>query len=209
MHRAWDLGVGDDTVVIWFSALRLAAPDPRRARRHPASVSNGIAMRFSGATKSEVGSMASITSRMTPKSRNGDLDERESRQCLHWVSSRMLVPMATIDDGINAARRTLPLCVFHPRTEHGRYRRSRAIPARVGRRKEVLPSLRRPRLDLAPSRRIPIPEHELASGAAAETPGRRSRKVGAFRPPLSRAVEASSYEEKANHKARPWLGFLC
>ena len=29
----------------------------------------------------------------------------------------MLVPMATFQDGINAARRTLPLCVFHPRTE--------------------------------------------------------------------------------------------
>ena len=27
------------------------------------------------------------------------------------------VPMASIDDGINAVRRTLPLCVFHPRTE--------------------------------------------------------------------------------------------
>jgi hypothetical protein len=28
-----------------------------------------------------------------------------------------LVPFATFQDGINAARRTLPLCVFHPRTE--------------------------------------------------------------------------------------------
>jgi hypothetical protein len=29
------------------------------------------------------------------------------------------VPLATIDDGINAVRRTLPLCVFHPRCEDG------------------------------------------------------------------------------------------
>ena len=29
------------------------------------------------------------------------------------------VPMASLDDGINAVRRTLPLCVFHPRTEQG------------------------------------------------------------------------------------------
>ena len=28
-----------------------------------------------------------------------------------------LVPIASLDDGINAVRRTLPLCVFHPRTE--------------------------------------------------------------------------------------------
>jgi hypothetical protein len=28
-----------------------------------------------------------------------------------------LVPDASKQDGINAARRTLPLCVFHPRTE--------------------------------------------------------------------------------------------
>jgi hypothetical protein len=31
----------------------------------------------------------------------------------------MLVPQASIDDGINAVRRTLPLCVFHPRCEDG------------------------------------------------------------------------------------------
>ena len=29
----------------------------------------------------------------------------------------LLVPFATFQDGINAARRTLPLCIFHPRTE--------------------------------------------------------------------------------------------
>ena len=31
----------------------------------------------------------------------------------------MLVPWSTLDDGINAVRRTLPLCVFHPRCEEG------------------------------------------------------------------------------------------
>ena len=31
----------------------------------------------------------------------------------------MLVPHHSLDDGINAVRRTLPLCVFHPRTETG------------------------------------------------------------------------------------------
>jgi phage terminase large subunit len=31
----------------------------------------------------------------------------------------ILVPMATVADGINAVRRTLPLCVFHPRCENG------------------------------------------------------------------------------------------
>jgi hypothetical protein len=30
-----------------------------------------------------------------------------------------LVPLATIADGINAARRLLPVCVFHPRCEQG------------------------------------------------------------------------------------------
>jgi hypothetical protein len=30
-----------------------------------------------------------------------------------------MVPHATLQDGINAARRTLPCCVFHPRTEDG------------------------------------------------------------------------------------------
>ena len=31
----------------------------------------------------------------------------------------VLVPLASLDDGINAVRRSLPLCIFHPRTEHG------------------------------------------------------------------------------------------
>jgi len=31
----------------------------------------------------------------------------------------LLVPLATVDDGINAVRRMLPLCVFHPRCETG------------------------------------------------------------------------------------------
>jgi phage terminase large subunit len=30
-----------------------------------------------------------------------------------------LIPLATIADGINAVRRLLPLCVFHPRCETG------------------------------------------------------------------------------------------
>jgi hypothetical protein len=31
----------------------------------------------------------------------------------------ILAPDVSLDDGINAVRRTLPLCVFHPRTEPG------------------------------------------------------------------------------------------
>jgi hypothetical protein len=31
----------------------------------------------------------------------------------------LLVPLSTVADGINAARRILPLCVFHPRCEEG------------------------------------------------------------------------------------------
>jgi hypothetical protein len=31
----------------------------------------------------------------------------------------ILVPLATIEDGVNAVRRLLPLCVFHPRCEEG------------------------------------------------------------------------------------------
>ena len=31
----------------------------------------------------------------------------------------MPIPLASLDDGINAVRRVLPLCVFHPRCEEG------------------------------------------------------------------------------------------
>jgi hypothetical protein len=33
----------------------------------------------------------------------------------------MLAPGASLDDGINAVRRTLPLCVFHPRCDEGNF----------------------------------------------------------------------------------------
>ena len=44
----------------------------------------------------------------------------------------MLVPMATFQDGINAVRRTLPLCVFHPRSEETGIRCAGAVQTGMG-----------------------------------------------------------------------------
>ena len=57
---------------------------------------------------------------------------RMTRRVKEWGSGRtrvevmqsiglkpLLVPLASIQDGVQAVRRTLPLCVFHPRCEEG------------------------------------------------------------------------------------------
>jgi hypothetical protein len=118
IHRAWDLGVRDDTA-IWFyqhSGNQLLILDVMAG--------------------SQVG---------VEHYRDEILKRHEQRGWLHgddyvphdakikeWGSGRtrvetmqslglspVLVPLAGLEDGINAVRRTLPLCVFHSRTEPG------------------------------------------------------------------------------------------
>ena len=119
VHRAWDLGVGDDTSIWWFQPQpsgqllildHLAASghgvewyrdeifkrDRARGWRHGNDyVPHDAKVREWGTGRSRVETMASMGLKPFP------------------------VPMASLDDGINAVRRTLPLCVFHPRTEQG------------------------------------------------------------------------------------------
>jgi hypothetical protein len=118
IHRAWDLGIGDDTSVWWFVAHgpqilildhfatsgvglewwrdEIFKRERERGWVHGNDyVPHDAKVKELGTGRTRVETMASLG--LKP----------------------MLVPWATLDDGINAVRRTLPLCVFHPRTEEG------------------------------------------------------------------------------------------
>jgi hypothetical protein len=116
VHRAWDLGVGDDTSIWWFQAVgsQLLILD------HYATSGAGLE-HYAGEIESREKKYGWL--------HGHDLVPHDAK-VREWGSGRtrietmqtlglkpLLVPLATIDDGINAVRRTLPFCVFHPRTE--------------------------------------------------------------------------------------------
>src|SRR5436190_12506588 len=118
VHTAWDLGVGDDTSIWWFQTqgAQLVLLD------HYASSGQGLEHY---AEQIEARERAHGW-------RRGSAFVPHDAKVKEWGSGRtrvetmsamglkpQLVPLASLDDGINAVRRTLPLCVFHPRCEDG------------------------------------------------------------------------------------------
>lgn len=116
VHRAWDLGVKDDTSIWWWQmqGSQVVVLD------HYATSGAGVD-HYAGEIEKRkdihgwidgidwVPHDAKVKEFGTGKTRV------ESMQALGLHPQ--LVPWATFADGIEAARRTLPLCVFHPRTE--------------------------------------------------------------------------------------------
>ena len=118
VHRAWDLGVGDDTSIWWFS------------------VRGGQVYVYDHYASSGVGLEHYVDVISKRESERGWLHGVDwvphDAKVKEWGSGRtrvetmqymglnpQLVQMASFDDGINAARRTLALCVFDPRCEEG------------------------------------------------------------------------------------------
>lgn len=116
VHRAWDIGVRDDTSIWWFQIV------------------GGRVYILDCYTNSGAGveHYAEIVAQR--RAEHGWLDGNDymphDAQVLEWGSGRtrlesaiacglkpILVPMATKQDGIQAVRKTLPLCLFHSRTE--------------------------------------------------------------------------------------------
>jgi len=118
VHRAWDLGMTDDTSIWWFqtvgaqifvldhhatSGIGLEAWRDKIAEKHREHgwkhgndyVPHDAKVKEMGTGRTRIETMMSLGLRP------------------------MLVPNASIEDGRNAVRRTLPLCVFHPRCETG------------------------------------------------------------------------------------------
>ena len=118
VHRAWDLGVGDDTSIWFFATVgaQIFILD------HYAS--SGVGLEHYRDV---------VSNKFADHGwKHGDDFVPHDAKIKEWGSGRtrvetmqsmglrpMLVPHHSLDDGINAVRRTLPLCVFHPRTEEG------------------------------------------------------------------------------------------
>jgi len=118
VHRAWDLGVRDDTAIWWYQA-------------HGSQL-----LILDVMAGSQVGVeyyRDEIFKRHAERGWiHGDDYVPHDAKIKEWGSGRtrvetmqsiglhpLLVPLAGLEDGINAVRRTLPLCVFHPRCEPG------------------------------------------------------------------------------------------
>lgn len=118
VHRAWDIGVSDDTSIWWFQVVggQVFILD--------CYSTNGVG----------VDHYAEIIEER--RREHGWVDGTDfvphDAKVKEWGTGRtrvetmqglglkpQLVPLAGLLDGINAARRTLPLCVFHPRAEAG------------------------------------------------------------------------------------------
>lgn len=118
VHRAWDLGVRDDTAIWWFQSVgaQCFILDCYSA--------SGVGVEHYAGV---------IEQREKTHGWKGGTDYvPHDAKIKEWGSGRTrvetmmrlglrpdLVPLSTVADGINAARRLLPLCVFHPRCEDG------------------------------------------------------------------------------------------
>jgi len=118
VHRAWDLGMQDDTSIWWFQPVgaQLYVLD------HYATSGVGLEHYRDIIEKrhAERGWLHG-TDYVPHDAKVRELGPGRSRveTMMQLGLSPMLVPDATLLDGINAVRRTLPLCVFHPRCEDG------------------------------------------------------------------------------------------
>ena len=118
VHRAWDLGVADDTSIWWFQNVgaQIFILDHYSA--------SGVGVEhYAGVIEQR---------RQTYGWKDGTDFVPHDAKIKEWGSGKtrvetmasmglhpMLVPLATVADGINAARRILPICVFHPRCDDG------------------------------------------------------------------------------------------
>ena len=118
VHRAWDLGIGDDTSVWKWSIVG----SQLFIYSHLATSGVGLEWWRDALAKEDAEHGWKAGDDWVPHdARVREMGTGRSRvETMRGLGLRpMLVPAHSVDDGINAARRTLPLCVFHPRCEEG------------------------------------------------------------------------------------------
>ena len=118
VHRAWDLGVTDSTSIWFYQAQggQIVILDHL--------TSNGVGVEW---YRDEIMKLYEQRNWL-----HGTDYVPHDAKVKEWGSGRtrvetmsglglapMLVPLSTVEDGINAVRRMLPLCIFHPRCETG------------------------------------------------------------------------------------------
>ena len=116
VHRAWDLGVRDDTCIFWWQMQggQLAILDCYAA----SGVGLDHYVEEIEKRERERGWLRGhdyVPHDAKVKEFGSGRTRVETMQLMGLHP--LLVPLATIQDGVNAVRRTLPLCVFHPRCE--------------------------------------------------------------------------------------------
>ena len=118
VHRAWDLGVRDDTSIWWFQVVgsQLFILDhyanSGAGVEHYADVIEDRHAKHGWRHGDDL-----VPHDAKVKEFGSGRTRVETMQALGL--SPVLVPNASLIDGINAVRRTLPLCVFHPRCDDG------------------------------------------------------------------------------------------
>ena len=118
VNRAWDLGVGDDTSIWWFTTVgaQLFVLDHYAA--------SGVGLDHYAEVIAQRQKLHGWVDGVDYVPHDAKVKEwgsgRTRIETMGVMGLRpMLVPMATLEDGRNAVRRTLPYCVFHSRCENG------------------------------------------------------------------------------------------
>lgn len=118
VHRAWDLGVSDDTSIWWF---QIVGPQVRILDHYAAS---GVGLEhFEAVIREREAAHGWINGvdyvPHDAKIREWGSGKTRVETMVEMGLNPMLVPLSTIADGINAVRQLLPFVVFHARTEEG------------------------------------------------------------------------------------------
>jgi phage terminase large subunit len=116
VHRAWDIGVRDDTSIWWFQVVGT------QVYILDCYTANGVGVDHYATViedRRKLHGWADGTDFVPHDARVKEWGTGRTRvETMQGLGLHpQVVPMASKLDGINAARKTLPRCVFHPRTE--------------------------------------------------------------------------------------------
>ena len=118
VHRAWDLGMRDDTSV-WF--WQVVGSQIYILDHYAISYGGLEHFRDVIEAKHEQHGWRHGTDWVPPDAKVHEMGSSRTRveTMIELGLKPQVVPKLSLEDGRNAVRRTLPLCVFHPRTEVG------------------------------------------------------------------------------------------
>lgn len=119
IHRAWDIGVRDDTSIWWFQTIRTADGLPRVYVLDCYTNHGGGVEHYAEVVHSREWSLKGSIDWVPHDARATEWGTGRTRieAMKSYGLNPHLVPNESKLDGINAVRQTLPYCVFDPRTD--------------------------------------------------------------------------------------------